>query len=391
MKAGYRVPEPLLMRKSRVEWQWASSHRGQRFMPLRQFVSPQTDSIQLRVMPSSTQRTRKKPILARREIPRPMHFWPAKRRMTALVFSVIFHVAVLTTAGVLWVGAPRGTGAPDDRAVGVAVVYESVSGEEEYFLTNDGAQSSTPTNSGEGTLAAALPSSTAAATAEELLSDLLPGDVSVGGDDLLAATGSLGLDEGGAAMGKRGEIPKARTSVFGVEGEGTRFLYVFDRSDSMNGYGGAPLRAAKAELIQSLSTLAPQHQFQIVFYNDSPLPFGGMRHGAPRLFKGDEAVKQSAISFVQGVTAIGGTRHLDALRMGLAMGPDCLFFLTDADQPALNVRHLDDIEMQASRSGTTIHAIQFGVGPRQGTNWIEELAGRTGGRYRYVDVTRLAP
>ena len=76
---------------------------------------------------------------------------------------------------------------------------------------------------------------------------------------------------------------KARTSLFGVVGEGYKFVYVLDRSGSMD---GKPLRAVKEELIRSLSTLGSVHQFQIIFYNHQPTllnPTGvsgrsGLRH-----------------------------------------------------------------------------------------------------------------
>ena len=41
----------------------------------------------------------------------------------------------------------------------------------------------------------------------------------------------------------------ARTKMFGLEAQGTKFVYVFDRSGSMGEIGGKPLRDAKAELL----------------------------------------------------------------------------------------------------------------------------------------------
>ena len=83
----------------------------------------------------------------------------------------------------------------------------------------------------------------------------------------------------------------ARTGVFGVIGEGHKFVYVFDRSGSMDGHGGAPLAAAKAELIASLKDLGQMHQFQIIFYNEQPRIFSptgvagpaGVRHRSEQI------------------------------------------------------------------------------------------------------------
>ena len=56
----------------------------------------------------------------------------------------------------------------------------------------------------------------------------------------------------------------------GAEGTGTKFVYVFDRSGSMEGYGGRPLASAKHQLISSLTQLNDACQFQIIFYNEQP-------------------------------------------------------------------------------------------------------------------------
>jgi len=87
---------------------------------------------------------------------------------------------------------------------------------------------------------------------------------------------------------------------------------------------------------------------------------------------------------------MGGTEHLDALRLAISMAPDVIFFLTDADEPPLKADQLADLVERCQRGGTTIHAIEFGKGsnPRSG-RWIEALADQTGGEYRYLDTIEL--
>ena len=65
----------------------------------------------------------------------------------------------------------------------------------------------------------------------------------------------------------------ASTSMFGVEAQGRKFVYVFDRSGSMGEPANRPLSAAKAELIQSLERLESVHQFHLIFYNTEPQVF----------------------------------------------------------------------------------------------------------------------
>ena len=182
---------------------------------------------------------------------------------------------------------------------------------------------------------------------------------------------------------------KARTSLFGVVGEGYKFVYVFDRSGSMGGSGRNALRAVKAELLASLDNLDTIHQFQIIFYNDRPVIFNPS--GAPgRLAFANEQNKQRARRFIATMVADGGTRHMDALELATKMQPDVIFFLTDADEPVLSRRDLDKVQRRAA--GITIHAIEFGTGPKPpGKSFLEVLAAENAGQYRYVDIAEPQP
>jgi hypothetical protein len=180
---------------------------------------------------------------------------------------------------------------------------------------------------------------------------------------------------------------QARTSVFGAEGEGRKFVYVFDRSGSMDGHGGAPLSAAKSELLASLQDLDETHQFQIIFYNERPRIFspGGL---PGRLVFGTEQNKVLAEKFVGSITADGATRHEDALNMALRMVPDVIFFLTDADEPRMSDQQLARIAK--FNRGTLINTIEFGYGVElDGDNFLKKIARQNGGRHVYIDISRL--
>ena len=232
-------------------------------------------------------------------------------------------------------------------------------------------------------------------------SALTPGPIqnvaSPGGASATDLTGVL--QQGGAGRGNqtgpgigKGE---ATVGVFGTEGKGTKFMYVFDCSGSMD---GTPLRAAKAELIQSLDSLGNSHQFNIIFFNH------GWRLWAPpergrRLPYATESDKQSAIRFVNGVTADGGTRISDHPQTGhgplteaINHRPDVIFFLTDGvvDEIDLNAERLRQIERLNSR-GTQINVIQFGSGGFMDTQSqpLQQLAVQNHGEYRYVNVLGL--
>ncbi len=306
----------------------------------------------------------------------------------AWMASIVFHLIMFTTLAAFWRTRSAGNGQETGGPMGIAVVYESVDGQDYYLFDNSDSASAG------GGIAAALQSLPGEAKSGSTqsggaLADLLPaGDAAV--SELLQGAGTLGLGDGQGELGGERGIPKVKTSVFGIEGEGTRFLYVFDRSDSMNGFQGKPLSMAKSELMGSLESLGRLHEFQIIFYNDSPLPFGGFGGVAPGLLRADDQSKQNAQRFVRDIAAIGGTRHIDALRMAVGMNPDVVFFLTDADFPAPAAADIENIHARAARAGATIHSIQFGSGPNQASGgWIRELAEGTLGKYRYVDVSQF--
>jgi len=314
----------------------------------------------------------------------------------AWLVSLAFHLLVFLALVLWWQPLPQGTGAPQDRPAGIAVVHEVSEGAEVEILGSEGLPNAESAagmaEPSEAALADALSNLSLGAELPEGANEgAAAGASSTGGDleDATAAGNLSGLGGSEAASGSQGG-GKAKTSVFGVEGYGDSFVYLFDRSDSMNAGQAAPLRAAKRELLASLDSLTSVHQFQIVFYNEAPTPYRSSLSRARGMLFASDAEKRQAMRFVSNVVAMGGTEHLDALRLAISMSPDVIFFLTDADEPVLKADQLADLVERCQRAGTTIHAIEFGKGdnPRSG-RWIEALADRTGGEYRYLDTIEL--
>ena len=319
-----------------------------------------------------------------------------QRTGPALAMSVAFHALLLTALGWFWSTSHSGTGAVEDRPVGIAVVHR-LPDRDQYVDAAEVPPESAPTDSGES------PASASQAAASAPPADLAPpidlagvlqamkstpsatsarglaGETSLTGDAF--GRGSGGQPESGASA-------KA-AALFGVSGSGSRFLYVMDRSDSMNGFGGTPLRAAKAELIRSLRSLSKRQQFQIIFYNDRPKAF--QIPGLPlEMITGESSHVERAAQYVESVQAFGGTEHDAALKLALRMAPDVIFFLTDARIPRLSQAELAEIRRRAQRSGTTIHAIEFGAEPAApSSSFLRELAADNQGQYQYVDVRSL--
>lgn len=326
--------------------------------------------------------------LTRRKIPSRAAIERSKS-LPAWALSVLLHTGILVTLALLWTSRPHGTSREAGGPIGIAVVHQQ-HGVEEYMLADDPTpdESSGDSNQATESPLTGLPSAQDARDAQsELLRSLLPQLDSGGGTQ---ATGDTGLGGGNTSLPTGNKSGGVKAKLFGIEGEGSRFVYVIDRSESMDGFEGKPMQKARTELIESLTTLGPTHQFQIIFYSDTPMPYGGATGSGPELLRGDDRTKELVKRFIRDIPAIGGTNHVDALRMALSMGPDILFFLTDGDYPQPARGAVENILERASRFGTTIHCIQFGEGNRSElSNWISNLAQASGGQFRYVDVSEL--
>ncbi|HEY3394844.1 MAG TPA: hypothetical protein VGK58_19215 [Lacipirellulaceae bacterium] len=175
--------------------------------------------------------------------------------------------------------------------------------------------------------------------------------------------------------------------VFGVEGTGNKFVYVFDRSASME---GAPLANAKRQLIESLKSLDELHQFHIIFFNHRLQAFNASA-GGRRIAFADDRNKLLAAGFVRRIKADGGTDRFAALKHALALNPDTIFFLSDADDP-MSDREMATLAELNENVGAAICVIEFGNGAVEpGRNFLTELARQSGGQYDYVDVAKLKP
>lgn len=300
------------------------------------------------------------------------------------MISAIVHVVVLVALGLLIGRAPRGSAERPTRTVGIVLVQQ-VGGERQYFDADENTNLDENTTSETESIgdASAQPSDAdSPLDPSEALPDaplLGPGTLEDGG------IGDAGDSTAGGAPPKRID-GKTTTSVFGVEGEGSKFVYVFDRSGSMSFPAGRPLAAAKSELNASLNSLDRIHQFQIIFFN----------HAEPRIFNptgrknalvfASDVNRQAAGRFVASITADGGTHPEAALALAVKMRPDVIFFLTDGED--LDFAMIDRITR--INRGASINAIQFGSAAKASNRLLVELARRNGGSYVYVNTSRFA-
>lgn len=316
----------------------------------------------------------------------------SRRRVPAWLMSAGIHGVLLLVLAWSVRLAPRGLPVEPGRTAGIVLVRPS-QGRTEYFSEQEVSESAT--DRGATSTSSALPATASALpTAAEIPIDLagaLPSDdalTSGMGSDLADALPGAGELTAGDGPGKKlgGE---AKTYLFGIEGEGRDFVYVFDRSSSMEGFGGRPLAASKRELISSLQALQQTHQFQIIFYNNEVSAFNPNAPQPARMMFADETNKQLAERYVEAIHGTGGTEHMKPLSLALRMAPDVIFFLTDAAEPQLSTRQLD--QLRRMNSGSVVHTIEFGSGPSPGgDNFLKKLARQNGGKHVYVDISQLS-
>jgi hypothetical protein len=313
------------------------------------------------------------------------HAAPALAQLLpAWAFSILFHFGAIVLLGLAVQQTPRGATDEPGRSVGIVLKHTSAEGElyedEEDLLEKAAEQ----TQADSVDLMSVLPSEAPAANAGESSPQVpTPGPGAITGGELPDAgqfTASAGGRRGSTSGG--GET---RASVFGVAGTGNKFVYLFDRSSSME---GPPLATAKRQLIESLQSLESIHQFHIIFFNTRTLAFD-ITGGGRRIAFATDRNKQLAANFVGGVVADGGTDRLIALREALSFSPDVIFFLTDADDP-MSPSELADISRANRRSQTAICVIEFGRHQTPPTaNFLSELAHSSGGQYGYVNASQL--
>jgi hypothetical protein len=232
-------------------------------------------------------------------------------------------------------------------------------------------------DSADGLLAGVLPSPTGTQTAEA--NPTGPATTGVG---LLPGEGSGG--GGGSGGGSGGGVGKGigpGTEFFGAKERASSFAYVIDCSGSMTNRGA--LRIAKAELVNSLDRIPPDARFSVVFYNVEATVFPDAKERAA-LMPATMANKDRLKERLGNVKAGGGTDHARALRAAIALKPEVIFFLTDAE--SMDQETADALRSEAGP--IRIQAVEFGDGPASGAaSPLRDLATATGGTFRHVDLS----
>jgi len=191
-----------------------------------------------------------------------------------------------------------------------------------------------------------------------------------------AALGTIaGPSSGENSTGGNGEDragEEAGATFFGQRGEGTRFVYVIDKSGSMS---GPRFEAARDELIRSLRDMGRRASFFVVFYDNEadPMPAAG-------LVPASGAAKRHHLDWVRGVSVGGGTDPTEAVVYALEkLSPDTIWLLSDGQFK----EEIADFISRANRlRNIQINTIAFH--DRSGEAILRRIASENHGDYRFV-------
>jgi Ca-activated chloride channel family protein len=157
-------------------------------------------------------------------------------------------------------------------------------------------------------------------------------------------------------------------------------VFLCDRSGSMS---GKKIEQVKAALQFLLRQLEPADTFNIVAYDSEVEAF------RPELQRADAATIRAALSWVEGLTAGGGTNIDGALHTGLRMltdasRPNYLLFLTDGE-PTVGERSEVKIATNAAQENkVSARMFVFGVGFDVNGRLLDRLAREFRGQSVYV-------
>lgn len=325
--------------------------------------------------------------------------------LPAWAMSLLFHVACFVALALAVRTPVRQAAIEPERSVGIVLTQRNVRNERVYFQEatepthanqTEVASAASTTSDLEHALpsasqappldvASALPTADGPVARENALADVTltgKGRANLysreGEEAIIAADLAAQRSRGGPAG------PPTQVELFGsAPAVGRSFVFVIDRSQSMGETGLGVLKAAESELAQALTTLRSNHTFQVIAYNKAPLAF------QPRgLVPADAEMKERALNFLRGLSALGGTGHYLALLTALRLEPEVIFLLTDGGDPRLTRPEVDELARRA-QGRTSIVCLQFGFGPLpEHSEVMRSLAEKTGGSYSYINMAQ---
>ena len=185
---------------------------------------------------------------------------------------------------------------------------------------------------------------------------------------------SAGEDSSGSSSAVTG-TGKYRTiagsKFFGIEADGSTFVYVVDQSGSM---AGGQFERAKVEVKRSVNSLSASQDFFVFFFADNEHPIDT----PDALLPANGNNKLMLGQWLSTLQLEGGTEPEGALLRAIALKPDAIYFLTDG---AFDPGVVQRVTM-ANGGVTKINTVTFGN--KEGETMLKDIARLNGGYYLHV-------
>lgn len=181
---------------------------------------------------------------------------------------------------------------------------------------------------------------------------------------------------GGGGGGVTTEAGPVGSAVLPVGPKVRRVVYLIDRSISMS--NNEAMTRARREVALSLRALPADTLYQVLVYNHAVTSLASPRAA---LEPADPTRVAETIARLADVAPSGQTNHAAALQHALALQPEVLFLVTDADDlPAADVPRL----LRLNHGRAAIHVVELASGGGEAAGPLARLASGTGGSYRRV-------
>lgn len=216
--------------------------------------------------------------------------------------------------------------------------------------------------------------------------------------ELDLAGGSVGQGpggwQGGGGSGGTGE----GSEYFGTVAYGNHFVYILDKSTSMNrSMSGPPapdsrFARARYELLRSVDKLAPYQSFYVILFSTTTRRMFDDESPAPVTIPATAENKLRLRQWLETAEVGGGTDPREALFLALSIAPDAIFFLSDGDFNRVTGREkhrlfagdpeAEQLVQRLNRTCIPIHT--FAYEDPSSKERMEKLAQLSGGDYKYI-------
>jgi len=197
-----------------------------------------------------------------------------------------------------------------------------------------------------------------------------------------AGSGSSSQDDGAKSDGEGDAASGSGTEFFGVQGYGSKFVFVCDCSGSMSGLKWQELNR---ELSRCIGSLVPGQAFYAIFFDGEMHPMFEPVSREPALLDATSENVEKARQWIANKSLGRNPSPCDSMKFAANLEPDAIFLLTDgefSDYTAPYMRDFNKKRVAKGKPKVVVHTIGFFSQKHQMV--LERIAKDSGGTYQFV-------